>query len=222
MPYMKRHCEGQDLLSGLDIKQDNLFFERTYWRSGIDYIAGVDEAGRGPLAGPVVAAAVILQKGIDLPGVVDSKLLSPAQRNELSVLIQEKAAAYAIGVVEAKQIDSINILSATKKAMCYALERLSTKPQIVLIDGNQYLPIMLPQKTLVAGDRRSLSISAASILAKVTRDAIMDQWHEKFPMYGFRQHKGYSTRDHLLALQMYGPCVCHRKSFKPVKELLDC
>lgn len=176
-------------------------------------ICGVDEAGRGPLAGPVCAAAVILPEHLEIPGLTDSKKLSDKKRRELFPIIQEQAVAYGIGLASEAEIDEINILQATFLAMRRALDQLSVKPEIALIDGNRETDFGLPVKTVVKGDSLSANIAAASVLAKVTRDNIMVEMAETYPQYGFEIHKGYGTKAHYEALRQYGPCPIHRKTF---------
>ena len=179
----------------------------------LNVICGVDEAGRGPLAGPVCAAAVILPKHLQIPGLTDSKKLSDKKRRELFPIIQEQAIAYGIGLSSEAEIDEINILQATFLAMRRALSQLSIRPEIALIDGNRETDFGLPVKTVVKGDSLSANIAAASILAKVTRDTMMVELAEQYPEYGFEIHKGYGTKAHYEALCTYGPCPIHRKSF---------
>ena len=179
----------------------------------LNVICGVDEAGRGPLAGPVCAAAVILPKHLQIPGLTDSKKLSDKKRRELFPIIQEQAIAYGIGLASEAEIDEINILQATFLAMRRALSQLSIRPEIALIDGNRETDFGLPVKTVVKGDSLSANIAAASILAKVTRDTMMVELAEQYPEYGFEIHKGYGTKAHYEALCTYGPCPIHRKSF---------
>lgn len=179
----------------------------------LNVICGVDEAGRGPLAGPVCAAAVILPKHLQIPGLTDSKKLSDKKRRELFPIIQEQAVAYGIGLASEAEIDEINILQATFLAMGRALSQLSVRPEIALIDGNRETDFGLPVKTVVKGDSLSANIAAASILAKVTRDTMMVELAEQYPEYGFEIHKGYGTKAHYEALRTYGPCPIHRKSF---------
>ena len=176
-------------------------------------ICGVDEAGRGPLAGPVCAAAVILPEHLEIPGLTDSKKLSDKKRRELFPIIQEQAVAYGIGLASEAEIDEINILQATFLAMRRALDQLSVKPEIALIDGNRETDFGLPVKTVVKGDSLSANIAAASVLAKVTRDNIMVELAETYPEYGFEIHKGDGTKAHYEALRQYGPCPIHRKTF---------
>lgn len=184
------------------------------------YIAGVDEAGRGPLAGPVVAAAVILNPSKPIDGLADSKQLTEKQREALFVLIQENALAYGVGRAEVEEIDRINILQATLLAMQRAVAALSVLPHLVLIDGNRAPKLICETKTIIAGDQTEPAISAASILAKVTRDREMIILDQQFPLYGFAKHKGYGTKDHLAALKQHGPCLIHRRSYAPVRELV--
>ena len=188
--------------------------ERRLWASGRTYVAGVDEVGRGPLAGPVVAAAVILPQDFDVLGIDDSKKLSPKKREELFEVIKEKALAWAIGWQGPEVIDAVNILEATKKAMAEAVNGLSVRPQHVLIDGNFTVRALdLPQTAIVKGDANSTSIAAASILAKVARDEFMEQMDLKYPEYGFAIHKGYGTKRHYAAVDQFGLCPIHRKTF---------
>lgn len=191
--------------------------ELTMWEIedslGLNVICGVDEAGRGPLAGPVCAAAVILPKHLQIPGLTDSKKLSDKKRRELFPVIQQQAIAYGIGLASEAEIDEINILQATFLAMGRALSQLSVRPEIALIDGNREKDFGLPVKTVVKGDSLSANIAAASVLAKVTRDNIMVELAKQYPEYGFEIHKGYGTKAHYEALRTYGPCPIHRKSF---------
>ena len=191
--------------------------ERTMWEIedslGLHLICGVDEAGRGPLAGPVCAAAVILPEHLQIPGLTDSKKLTDKKRRELFPVIQEQAIAYGIGLASEQEIDEINILQATFLAMRRALEQLTVRPEIALIDGNRETDFGLPVKTVVKGDILSANIAAASILAKVTRDNLMMELAQQYPEYGFEIHKGYGTKAHYEALRTYGPCPIHRKTF---------
>ena len=180
---------------------------------GYTAVCGVDEAGRGPLAGPVCAAAVILPAGLVIEGVNDSKKLSEKKREELFPVICEKALAYGIGWADEREIDEINILQATYRAMKRAVESLPLTADYALIDGNRMPPLAIPGTTIVKGDALSMSIAAASILAKVSRDRVMVQFSRKYPQYGFEQHKGYGTAAHVQALREYGPCPLHRQSF---------
>ena len=181
--------------------------------NGYELICGVDEAGRGPLAGPVCAAAVILPRDAEIPGLNDSKKLSDKKRRELFPIIKEKAICYGIGLASHEEIDEINILQATYLAMERALAQLVVTPQQVLIDGNRTKDFGLPVKTVVHGDSLSMSIAAASVLAKVTRDDLMLEMANEYPQYGFEIHKGYGTKAHYEALRTFGVCPIHRNSF---------
>lgn len=192
--------------------------EKELTREGYSLIAGVDEAGRGPLAGPVMAAACILPRKFDLPGLNDSKKLTPQKRKYLFEMIKEQALSYSVASASPEEIDRINILQATKLAMQRALAALTVRPDYVLIDGRERLELAVPQKTVIDGDALSASIAAASILAKVTRDEFMCKMHELYPEYSFDLHKGYPTRLHLEALKKFGACPLHRRSFSPLKE----
>jgi len=199
-----------------DITLDPVSFDDAF-RAQAAPLAGTDEAGRGPLAGPVVAAAVILDPALDHPGLGDSKKLSAAARDRAFDLIAAQAVSWAWAAVEAPEVDRLNPLQAAMLAMRRAVEALSPAPALVLVDGNQTPPLNIPAKTVVKGDSRSLSIGAASIMAKVTRDRIMLDWHQRHPQYGFDRHKGYGTAEHLAALRQYGPSPCHRLSFRGVR-----
>jgi ribonuclease HII len=190
-----------------------LELEETYWNQGLECIAGTDEAGRGPLAGPVVAGAVILPKGLFIDGVNDSKKLSANQRERLFHEIYELALGVGIGIVSHQVIDRINIYQASILAMRKAVENLPFSPAIVLADGNSFKHETLLYRNVVAGDATSLTIAAASIIAKVTRDSLMREYHEQFPLYGFDRHKGYGTKLHIDALRQHGMCPIHRRSF---------
>lgn len=187
--------------------------EDTFFDQGLQVICGVDEAGRGPLAGPVCAAAVILPKHLEIPGLTDSKKLSDKRRRELFPEIQRQAVAYGIGFASEKEIDEINILQATFLAMERALAQLPITPELALIDGNRERDFGLPAKTVIKGDSLSANIAAASILAKVSRDDLMLEMAREYPQYGFEIHKGYGTKAHYAALRMYGPCPIHRRTF---------
>ena len=187
--------------------------ESSHYEKGIKLICGVDEAGRGPLAGPVCAAAVILPPNVDIPGLNDSKKLSDKRRRELFPIIKEQAVAYGIGLASHEEIDQINILQATYLAMERALAALAIKPELALIDGNRAKDFGLPVETVVKGDSRSASIAAASILAKVTRDDLMEKAAEEYPQYQFEIHKGYGTKAHYAALTAHGPSPIHRTTF---------
>ena len=187
--------------------------ENSLYSNGYKVICGVDEAGRGPLAGPVCAAAVILPKGLEIPGLTDSKKLTDKKRRELFPIIKEQAVAYGIGLASHEEIDEINILQATYLAMERALAQLAVKPDIAMIDGNRAKDFGLPVRTVVKGDSLSMNIAAASILAKVTRDDLMLEMAEKYPEYGFEVHKGYGTKAHYEALRQHGASEIHRKTF---------
>jgi ribonuclease HII len=205
-------------------------FEEQSYARGFNCVAGLDEVGRGPLAGPVVAAAVVLPRGFEHPDIKDSKLLTAIQREKLAAVIEQKALSWRLGVVEVEEIDRINILAASFSAMVKAWRDLQPQPDCILIDGSQIIPRIvfdtvepsagpLPrQKAIVKGDRLCLSISAASILAKVARDAIMIELDRIYPEYGFAGHKGYGCAAHLEALRRFGPSPVHRRSFQPVRE----
>ena len=187
--------------------------ENELYREGFQVICGVDEAGRGPLAGPVCAAAVILPMGLEIPGLTDSKKLTDKKRRELFPIIKEQAIAYGIGLASHEEIDEINILQATYLAMERAMQQLSVRPDIAMIDGNRAKDLGLPVRTVIKGDSLSANIAAASILAKVTRDDIMEQMAQHYPQYGFEIHKGYGTKAHYEALRTYGPSPIHRMTF---------
>ena len=184
-------------------------------------VAGIDEAGRGPLAGPVFAAAVILDRGRPIRGLADSKTLTPEQRTDLAATIKTRALAWAIGWAEVEEIDAINILQASLLAMQRAVSALALEPEIALVDGNQAPQLTCQVKTIVQGDVSVASISAASILAKVSRDAVMCSMEARYPGYGFARHKGYPTAGHLAALDRLGVCPIHRRSFAPVQLRLS-
>lgn len=187
--------------------------ENELYREGFQIICGVDEAGRGPLAGPVCAAAVILPMGLEIPGLTDSKKLTDKKRRELFPIIKEQAIAYGIGLASHEEIDEINILQATYLAMERAMQQLSVKPDIAMIDGNRAKDFGLPVRTVIKGDSLSANIAAASILAKVTRDDLMTELALQYPEYGFDVHKGYGTKAHYEALRNYDASPVHRKSF---------
>ncbi|MDD2717795.1 MAG: ribonuclease HII [Candidatus Wallbacteria bacterium] len=187
-------------------------------KRGFCAVAGMDEAGRGPLAGPVVAACVILRADFDLEGVRDSKKLSDSARRKLYPGIITRAVGYSFGISSREEIDDLNILKATKKAMLKAFGGLGLRPDYLLIDAVKLGDLGIPYQSLIRGEDKSLSIAAASILAKVHRDDLMLELGQKYPAYGFAAHKGYGTLDHLLAISLYGPCPEHRKTFEPVKS----
>jgi ribonuclease HII len=187
--------------------------EDSFYEQGIGVICGVDEAGRGPLAGPVCAAAVILPHHLEIPGLDDSKKLTDKRRRELMPVIKEQAIAYGIGFASHEEIDEINILQATFLAMQRALDQLQGKADFALIDGNREKDFGLPVKTVVKGDSLSANIAAASVIAKVTRDELMEEMAKEYPQYGFEIHKGYGTKAHYAALMEHGPCPIHRMTF---------
>jgi ribonuclease HII len=195
-------------------------YESQAFSEGCRFIAGLDEAGRGPLAGPVAAAAVILPSGFFLPGVNDSKKITGPVRAELSVAIKRQAVAWAVGFVFPPYIDEINILNATRRAMSAAVRELQVKPDLLLIDALKINDIPIRQQSIIKGDSLSISIACASILAKVERDAAMQVYDRLYPGYGFARHKGYATREHLEALTRLGPSPIHRRSFEPVKSMV--
>ena len=193
--------------------------EDRFYAEGVKVICGVDEAGRGPLAGPVCAAAVILPEHLEIQGLTDSKKLTDKKRRELFPVIKEQAIAYGIGIATEKEIDEINILQATFLAMQRALDQLAVKPDLALIDGNRQKDFGIPVKTVVKGDSLSMNIAAASILAKVTRDDMMVELAREYPQYDFEIHKGYGTKAHYGALTAHGPCAIHRMTF--LKKFYD-
>ena len=206
-------------------KLDRFAFERELAASGVREIAGVDEAGRGPLAGPVVAAAVVLPEewlrdGLpgELEGLNDSKQLTPSQRERFfEILLRRKEVRFGLASINSEIVDGLNILRATHRAMGEALQQLQPAPAHVLVDGLRVKSLIFPQTPIVKGDAKSYSIAAASVLAKVTRDRVMTEYHQQWPAYGFAEHKGYGTPQHLLALAAHGPCPIHRRSFAPLK-----
>ncbi len=197
---------------------DMLFHENRLYQRGYTAIAGVDEAGRGPLCGPVYAAAVIFPKGFFREEINDSKKLTEKKREALYDIILENASAWSVASIDAEEIDKINILNATHKAMNTAVNALSIKPDFVMIDGNSIKGMQVPHECIVKGDANSMSIAAASILAKVSRDRYLIEMDRQYPEYGFAQHKGYGTKAHVAALLKYGPCPLHRKTF--LKKIL--
>ena len=199
---------------------NNYEFETKYYNQGIEYIAGVDEVGRGPLAGPVVAAAVIMPKGFYIEGITDSKKLSEKKRNEFEKLILEKAISVGISFMSEKVIDEINIYEASRKAMIDAISKLNPIPEIVLVDAMP-LDIEVSTESIIKGDEKSFMIACASIVAKQTRDRFMDELALKYPEYGFEKHKGYPTKYHKEALKKYGVLDIHRRTYKPVQEILE-
>lgn len=194
-------------------------YEKKYYNLGYKYIAGTDEAGRGPLCGPVVAAAVILPEDFELPGLTDSKQLSEKKREAFYPIIMEKALSVGVSIIEADEIDRINILEASRKGMIEAISKLSVKPDFVLTDAmNIHTPNHL---AIIKGDAKSLTIAAASVVAKVTRDHIMMEYDKKYPEYGFASHKGYPTKSHLANLEKYGILNIYRRTYKPVSKILE-
>lgn len=192
--------------------ENMLIYEKKYYDT-CDYICGIDEAGRGPLAGPVVAGAVILPKGLKIPYLNDSKQLSEKKREELYDVIMEQAVSVGVGIVSPERIDEINILQATYEAMREAVGTLSYRPDVLLNDAVIIPELTIPQEKIIKGDAKSLSIAAASVIAKVTRDRMMKAYHELFPEYGFEKHKGYGSKEHIEMIQKIGPCAIHRRSF---------
>ena len=188
--------------------------DEEFFKKGIKYIAGIDEAGRGPLAGPVVVACVIMPEDSMIEGVNDSKKISEKKREKLYDLILEEAVSYGIGIINQEEIDEINILRATKKALTMALAQMEIKPNVILVDALTGIDTLgIPYKSIIKGDANSYSIAAASIIAKVTRDRIMREWDKVYPEYGFAGHKGYGTAKHIEAIKQYGLCPLHRRSF---------
>ncbi len=202
--------------------EDNYRFERHLHAKGYCCVGGCDEAGRGPLAGPVVAACVVLPPGCDHASFVDSKILTHGKRLELSHRLQEMGADFGLGIVSEKKIDEINILQASLLAMKRAVHNLKgSAPDFILVDGKFILPLPTAQAALVKGESKSSSIAAASILAKITRDHIMVKYHQQFPAYNFQQNKGYPTRTHRLAIEKNGICPIHRQTFRGVREYVE-
>ena len=197
---------------------NNREYEEKY--SNLNYICGVDEVGRGPLVGPVVASAVILPKNYFIEGLTDSKKLSKKKRDYFYEVIQKDALAIGIGIVDNKKIDEINILEASRLAMKQAINSLSIKPDIILTDAMR-LDMGIPEEDIIKGDLKSITISAASVIAKVTRDKMMEELHEKYPMYNFIKNNGYPTKEHIEAIKKYGIIKEHRKSFRPIKDTIN-
>jgi ribonuclease HII len=195
---------------------DLVSFDLNYRKQGYRTIAGVDEAGRGPLAGPVVAAAVILPQNLRIKGLKDSKKLTAKKREEIFIIIERKAERIGLGVMDQRVIDSVNILQATYLAMKQALSGMNS--DLVLVDGWKIPDFTREQRGIIGGDNKSASIAAASVVAKVTRDRMMVKLSGEYPLYNFHKHKGYGTREHVEALRRFGPCPLHRKSFAPVRE----
>ena len=199
---------------------NNYEFETKYYDQGIKYIAGVDEVGRGPLAGPVVAAAVIMPKGFYIEGITDSKKLSEKKRNLFEEQILKNALSVGIAFISEKVIDEINIYEASRKAMIEAISKLQVKPEIVLVDAMP-MNIDIPTESIIKGDEKSFMIACASIVAKQARDRFMDELGKQYPQYGFEKHKGYPTKYHLEAIKTHGVLDIHRKTYKPVQVLID-
>lgn len=197
--------------------QNNREYEEKY--SNLDYICGVDEVGRGPLVGPVVASAVILPKNYYIEGLTDSKKLSKKKRESFFEIINKDALAIGIGVVDNKKIDEINILEASRLAMKIAVNNLKIKPDVILTDAMK-LDIGIPEEDIIKGDLKSITISAASIIAKVTRDKMMEELHKKYPMYNFIKNNGYPTKEHVEAIKKYGIIEEHRKTFNPIRDII--
>jgi len=195
-------------------------YEKEIRKQGYTYIAGIDEVGRGPLAGPVVTAAVILPENFYLPGIDDSKKLSEAKREQFYEIIQKEAVSIGVGIIDPAEIDRINIYEATKKGMLAAVQNLNQQPDFLLIDAMR-LEVPYPSRSIVKGDSKSVSIAAASIIAKVTRDEMMRELDKEFPAYCFARNMGYGTKEHLLALDREGYTIHHRKSFSPIKEMAE-
>ena len=202
-------------------ESDLLNYEKELYKKGYNLIGGVDEAGRGPLVGPVVAACVILPKGYTLPGLTDSKQLSPKKRDALYDIILKEAISVGVGIVDAKKIDEINILEASRLAMTLAIQDMKIKPDYVLTDAMKLNSIDIPFQDIIQGDALSLSIAAGSVIAKVTRDRMLDELDKQYPEYGFAKHKGYPTKAHLEAIKKYGLLKEYRFTYKPVKELIE-
>lgn len=203
------------------MKSDLLKYEKELYNNNITLIAGVDEAGRGPLCGPVVAAACILPKNYHLEGLNDSKQLTEKKREEYFEILNKEAISIGIGIVSAKEIDEINILEASRKAMYIALKNLDVTPEYILSDAMSLNDIDIPSRPIIHGDALSLSIAAASVIAKVTRDHIMYEMDEKYPEYHFKKHKGYPTKEHIELIKKYGVFEEYRMSYKPVKQVVE-
>ena len=188
--------------------------DKEFYDKGIKYIAGIDEAGRGPLAGPVVVASVILPQDSMIEGINDSKKLSEAKREKLYEIITKEAISYGVGIIYQDEIDQINILQATKKGLTESIKQMSIKPNIIMVDALSGIDTLgIPYKSIIKGDAKCYSIAAASIIAKVTRDRIMREWDKIYPEYGFGSHKGYGTAKHIAAIKEFGPCPIHRRTF---------
>ena len=189
-------------------------FDQKFYDQGINLLAGIDEAGRGPLAGPVVVACVIMPKDARILGINDSKKVSEKKREKLYEQIMQEAVSVGVGIVDQHRIDEINILNATKEALTDAISKLTVKPERILVDALEHINTLgIPYTPIIKGDATSYSIAAASIIAKVTRDRIMEEWDKVYPDYGFSKHKGYGTAEHIQKIKEIGPCILHRKSF---------
>ncbi len=202
------------------MKSNLLKYEKELYKNGITLIAGVDEAGRGPLCGPVVAAAVILPKNYELAGLNDSKQLSEKKREKYFKILESEALSIGVGIVSPKEIDEINILEASRKAMYIALNNLDVTPEYILSDAMSLNDIDIPSRPIIHGDALSLSIAAASVIAKVTRDHIMYELDKEYPEYNFKKHKGYPTKEHLELIEKYGITKDYRRSYKPVQNII--
>ena len=207
---MRLKMKEKEEIRLINLKQ----IEDNFHNNGVKYIAGIDEAGRGPLAGPVVVASVIMPEDSMIEGVNDSKKVTEKRREKLYDIILEEAISYGIGIIYQDEIDKINILQATKKGLTEAVEQMKIKPDLIMVDALTGIDTLgIPYKSIIKGDAKCYSISAASIIAKVTRDRIMREWDKVYPEYGFAAHKGYGTAKHIAALKEYGPCPIHRRSF---------
>ncbi|MFA9557443.1 ribonuclease HII [Evansella sp. AB-rgal1] len=217
------HRSWQNKLAKEQKLKDTFFVMRKYeenlWNNGYDFIGGVDEVGRGPLAGPVVAACVILPKDFYLPGLTDSKKLSKEKRDEFDQIIRERAISYGIGMATTEEIDQMNIYESTKLAMGRAIRKMEQQPDYLLLDAMK-LTVNIPQTSLIKGDSKSISIAASSVIAKVTRDTYMEELALIYPQYGFNSNMGYGTKEHLQALQTYGITKEHRRTFTPVQQTM--
>jgi len=203
-----------------DPEPDTFSLEKCLRQKGYQWVGGLDEVGRGPLAGPVVAACVVLEETCDYSIYVDSKIITAETRSRLYRELQNNGARIGVGIVSEADIDRVNILQASLLAMKKAVLAMACPPDFLLVDGNQSVPITIPQQTLVKGESKSASIAAASIVAKVVRDELMDQYHLQYPEYNFKQNRGYPTLEHRQAIRTHGPCAIHRQSFKCVKEFV--
>ena len=202
-------------------KVDLYQYEKELWKQGISYVAGIDEVGRGPLIGPVVTACVILPKDFQLVGLTDSKKLSEKKREAYYDYIMKHAISVSIGIMDETVIDKVNIYEATKLAMYQAVEKSPVRPEHILIDAMKLEKLEVPSTSIIKGDAKSISIAAASVVAKVTRDKMMIELDKKYPMYGFKAHKGYPTKKHIEAIEKYGLIDGYRKTFKPVSTMLE-